>query len=704
MKQFRPNILASVMALSFTSWAIQAEQIDNDALETIVVQGTLTSTPLSEMASSITVWDDASIEQRHAQHLDDMLNRAANVNFASGASRGRFIQIRGIGERSQFVDPVNPSVGFIVDGINYSGLGAGASMFDVAQVEVFKGPNSTRFGADGLAGMINVISKEADARSSFDLQAGAANYNSWHLGAAAGGALTDSTNYRVSVHQNSSDGFIENTFLDRDDTQNIDEFSARAKFDWQASADLNINTVLHFIDVDNGYDAFSLDRDRTTLSDEPGFDRQKSKAAAVKAAYQGLNWADLQLQLSYLQADLGYAFDEDWSYVGIAPGWEYSTSDEYLRDRDNTSAEFKLTSKAGVTNRWTIGAYYADKDEALQRNFFDWDAYTDAQFFSDVAREDAAIFGEYQYHLSERSWLTSSLRLASQKLDYQDSNQIVTSVDDTDWGAQFSYHYQTDQQTMWYASALRSFKMGGVNGEALSKVDSAGFEEFRDLLLAHKAFKPESLLGLEFGVKGSNAAGDLSYDANVFYQWRDDIQYKNWFVKDQSFAGFYNNAADGTNYGIELQLGYQISEQVSGFANIGWLKTEINGISRQDGTTVKVINHREQAHAPEYQLNAGINWQLNSVLSWLVELDAKDTFYYSYSHDSRSDNVVLLHTSVDYQMGNWKVSLYARNLFDRTYANRGFFFGNDPRDEYLEHTYEQFGEPRRVGINVNYHY
>lgn len=704
MKQFKPTLLASLMALSLNSIATEAEQIDNDSLETIVVQGTLTSTPLSEMASSITVWDEVSIEQRHAQHLEQMLNRAANVNFASGASRGRFIQIRGIGERSQFVDPINPSVGFIVDGINYSGLGAGASMFDVAQVEVFKGPNSTRFGADGLAGMINVISKEADARSTVDLQAGVANYNSWHLGAAAGGALTDSTNFRVSVYQNRSDGFIENTYLDRDDTQNIDEFSARAKLDWQASSDLTIKTVLHFIDVDNGYDAFSLDRDRTTLSDQPGFDRQKSQAVAIKGGYQGLSWADLQLQLTHLDADLGYAFDEDWSYVGIAPGWEYSSTDEYLRDRKDQSLEFKFSSKAGIANRWTIGAYYADKDEDLQRNFFDWDAYTDAQFFSDVARQDAAIFAEYQYHLSERSWLTSSIRLSSQQLDYQDSNQVITSVDDTDWGAQFSYHYQVDAQTMLYASALRSFKMGGVNGEALSKVDSAGFEDFRDILLANTAFKPESLLGLELGAKGTNATGDLSYDANVFYQWRDDVQYKNWFVKEQSFAGFYNNAADGTNYGIEVQLGYQLSDQVSSFVNLGWLKTEINGISRQDGDAVYMIDHREQAHAPKYQLNAGVNWQISSAFSWLLELDAKDDFYYSYSHDSRSDKVVLVHTSLDYQLDNWKISLYARNLFDREYANRGFFFGNDPRDEYLEHTYEQFGEPRRFGIDVNYHF
>jgi iron complex outermembrane receptor protein len=43
-------------------------------------------------------------------------------------------------------------------------------------------------------------------------------------------------------------------------------------------------------------------------------------------------------------------------------------------------------------------------------------------------------------------------------------------------------------------------------------------------------------------------------------------------------------------------------------------------------------------------------------------------------------------------------------LFDKQYANRGFYFPNDPRDEYETHLYEQFGEPRRVGINFKYQY
>jgi len=184
------SIKYSVLALSSAlTQAAYANDIPD--IERVTVYGALSTTPLSEMPSSIDVISQLAIEQRHAQHLDEILNKAGNVNFATGASRGRFVQIRGIGERSQFVDPVNPSVGFLVDGINYSGMLAGASTFDVAQIEIFKGPNSARFGADGLAGMINVISTPTASQQTLNLQVGLANYNSWSIGAAAGGGWSD---------------------------------------------------------------------------------------------------------------------------------------------------------------------------------------------------------------------------------------------------------------------------------------------------------------------------------------------------------------------------------------------------------------------------------------------------------------------------------------------------------------------------------
>lgn len=706
--KFSKKPLASLISLCLINSYVSAQNIDTqlseqseqNELERIIVRGALSATPLSEMATSISVLNEQAIQDRQAQHLEDILNRAANVNFASGASRGRFVQIRGIGERSQFTDPINPSVGYLVDGINYSGLLAGASTFDIEQVEIFKGPNSARFGADGLAGMINVLSKDPSEQTSVNAQFGMANYGSWNVGAAVGGGLSDSVDYRLSVHQNTSDGFVENTWLGRDDTNGVDELTARAKLNWQATDKLSIKTVIHLIDVDNAYDTFSLDRDRTTLSDEPGVDTQESEAIGVTIDYQGLAWADVQLQSSFMQADLAYGFDEDWGYVGIAPGWEYSSTDYYFRDREDSTIQAKLISKNSEVNTWVLGWYFADKTEDLTREY----TWLSNPFESSVARIDSALFGQYKYVLSDTQWLTTSLRIASQKFDYDDSNLIDQEIDHTDWGAEVSYHQKAGDNSMLYLSLLRSYKMGGVNGQALSKAEDDDFADLQSYILNNAIFDAESLVGLEFGIKGTNDDGSLVLDFTTFYQERNDVQYKNSIVEGQSFVDVYDNAADGKNYGIEVSINYMLSDNVDVFTNIGYLKTEINGITRRDGDVTETINEREQAHAPSYHINAGLNWRVADNLNWLIEFDAKDEFFYSFSHDQQSDNIFIAHTSLDYQIENWQVSLYARNLFDKQYANRGFYFGNDPRDEYEGHLYEQFGEPRRVGINFKYQY
>ena len=95
--------------------------------------------------------DAEVISQRNSNHLEQILALAPNVNFAAGASRGRYFQIRGIGERSQFVDPLNPSVGTYVDGIDFTGFGGAATLLDINQVEVLRGSQGTRFGANALA-------------------------------------------------------------------------------------------------------------------------------------------------------------------------------------------------------------------------------------------------------------------------------------------------------------------------------------------------------------------------------------------------------------------------------------------------------------------------------------------------------------------------------------------------------------------------
>lgn len=86
-------------------------------------------------------------------------------------------------------------------------------------------------------------------------------------------------------------------------------------------------------------------------------------------------------------------------------------------------------------------------------------------------------------------------------------------------------------------------------------------------------------------------------------------------------------------------------------------------------------------------------------------MEGKDDFYFSNSHNSKSGSYVVYNASLAYQKDNWKVTLWGRNLFDKDYYTRGFFFDNTPPD-YSDNklTYKQFGDPRVVGLTVSYDY
>ena len=73
------------------------------------------------------------------QHFGDVLGLVPNLNWSAGTSRPRYFQLRGIGELEQFQGAPNSSVGFLIDDIDFSGIGMPATLFDVSQVEVLRG-------------------------------------------------------------------------------------------------------------------------------------------------------------------------------------------------------------------------------------------------------------------------------------------------------------------------------------------------------------------------------------------------------------------------------------------------------------------------------------------------------------------------------------------------------------------------------------
>lgn len=672
-------------------------------VERIEVRGTYRQQSLQKVAGSLVVVDEAQWQRQSAQHLEDILQGMGNVNFAAGASRGRFLQMRGIGERSEFVDTINPSVGVIVDGIDYSSVGL-SGLTDLAQIEVFRGPESSRFGAAAMAGTLYASSQDPwFDRSATTLSATVANYNSQQLQATHNAVFSEQVAARLTLDWQRSDGFIRNTFLQRDDTNNIDEKHLHGKVRYLASADLTIDTVWNHHHVDNGYDAFSLNNNRTTLSDQPGQDRQQINAFSVKADYRGLALMDSTTLITALLADTDYNYDEDWSFKAIHPE-AYSTFDRYVRDRQNVSVEQRFQSKADAQHHWVAGVYVAVQQTDLDRFYTDNFEASTSLFQSQFDRQQLALFGEYQWQLANDWQLTTGLRAERYSDDYADNAKA--SVDGDDWmlGGKVALNYSLDQDTQLYALVSRGYKAGGVNGEALLKLADARFNQYWDFLRRQSTFGAETLLNREIGIKQTAWSQRLVSRIALFSMLRHDMQVNGWINQGTRFAGYISNASQGANQGVEWEASWQATDNFRLQWSLALLDSEIRGYSALINKQLVSMEGRDQAHAPRRQTSLGWSWQMTERAALDMNWQYKAGYYYSDSHFFQAQDVDLLNMRWQYQWEQVNLSLWARNALNRDYGVRGFFFANDPRDGWSRQEWQQLGEPRRVGLTVRYEF
>ncbi len=716
--------LAVSSAFIFSSSVIADDNKAHDStIEVITVSSDFRQQNLLTTPASLSVLTDADAEQRNAQHLEELIAIAPNVNYASGSQRARYYQIRGIGERSQFKEPINPSVGMIVDDVDFTGIGSIATLFDISQVEIFRGPQGTRFGANALAGMINITTNSPTDEFEGAVKLDAGNYDSYGLGIALSGPASDDVNYRFAINKHVSDGFMDNVFLNTDDANNQNELNVRGKLSIAATNNLTIDLTGFYFDFNNGYDAFSLDNTRTTYSDELGFDDQETKALAAKFTYQGFEGFTLVSILSASDSDLGYGYDEDWAYVGISfpenienqdyAYWEYTSRDHYFREKSVQSVELRALSAAGNeifdgTTSWVTGIYFKKDDEDLNR------LHTKAakSFNSSFDTKSIAVYAQFDSQLNNQWSLITGLRVEQRDADYIKSDGFTDSLNDTMIGGKLVLSYQQSDSSFWYGSINRGYKAGGVNTDGT----------LPDNL---RSFDPEYLTNYELGYKVSLLDNDAYIRTAIFYMDRTDMQVKSSQIilsEDHSaeFTEYLGNAASGKNYGLEVESSWQVNDNINIYGSLGLLKTQFNDFTNANGQS---LSGEEQAHAPKYQFNIGINYQPTDAWLFNISIDGKDDFYLSdtryYDYDEsgsielgeaipdqdvKSKKIVLLNASISYLADNWQVKLWGRNLTDKNYVNRGYYWGNDPRDGYTAKQYTHLSEPLVFGVTVDYQF
>jgi outer membrane receptor protein involved in Fe transport len=694
-------------------------------LQEILVTATLRNTPAIEVPASVTVLDATTLRDAGRINFEDVLGLIPNLNWAGDTSLPRYFQLRGIGELQQYQGAPNPSVGFLIDDIDFSGLGTAGTLYDIDQIDVLRGPQATRYGANALAGLIYL--RSAEPTDGFygrvDLDGG--DYGTRSEGAVVSGPIDSlDSSFRLAAQHYYTDGYYHNLFLNREDTNRQDEYTVRAKWVYKPSDRLRVEINAMNIDIDNGYDAFAIDDSRNTESDQPGVDSQHSTGVSIRAHYLASDTVGFTAIAAYAKSIIKYSYDGDWGnavlWAPLATVYQYQEIQN--RDRTTQTIELRLGTEAGTGFGWLVGVYGNQLDESLtDLSLGDYQALgtpvdpaddqSDDVIESAYRARNVALYGELDGDLaSDLRWSIGmrgerwSANYRGTTTDFLGTNSsytngpvAVTSIESVTpaalspandlWGGHASLTYKLDSTQAIYATLSRGYKAGGFN---LSQ----------GLLPNQLSFNPESDVNLEAGYKADFLGHRLKINADVFYLRRHDAQLLTSFQSDPQnpdyFVYYTGNAVSGHNYGLESDVAWQATDRLTLGAHLGLLQSYFEDFDVQQGATGTIIQSvsRELPDAPHWQ--AAVNATYRDPRGPFARLDITGMGGYYFDlppNETSSSPYALANAKIGWETARWSAYLSGRNLLDKRYPVRGFYFGDVPPD-FSNQLYVQLGDPR----------
>ena len=679
----------------------------SEDIEEVIVQGNWRETRLIEEDSSVLVLSSKETQSAPIKHFENLSYLIPNLNFAASDSRARHFQIRGIGERSGYERTPNSAVGFLVDDIDYSGQGGIATTFDVDQIEVHRGPQGSRIGSSAMAGLIYIKTKEPTKEFEGVSEITTGAYGTRNVGIAFGGSAQDDNEdftYRIALRKDYSDGFRKNLYSGRSDASKKDESTFRLKANWEINSESTIKFLMTQIDLDDPADIWTIDGSLNTLSDRPGMDSQKTDAYGIKFFHETDNF-EFQSLTSVTDTNVVLSYDADWGNPATHAPYIYDYFSETQRKRETFSQEFRFLSNladldVNKRSEWVLGLHFFESKETNLKNddgiYGDpLDPYgpyiSESSSTSKFSVDNFSIFGNLNYLINDSTTFSLGARWEDSESTYSDSFGESLNPSDKISGGKISINKILKQDTNIFISIARGYNQGGFNLNLGLDPNSINSNLYYD---------PEFLTNYELGLNSKIVNLNMNLAAVIFHSDRKDQQV---LISTQvdptdpnTFTFLTQNAAEGTNNGIELEIDFQLSDNLDIFFNFGLLKTQIkNWKSRPD------LQGRAQAHAPEKSYAIGFNWNLTEQSNLSFDVVGKSSFYYSDSHNNRSKSYFLTNLSYSYFSGQWTYSIWGRNIFDEYYSTRGFYFGNEAPN-FIDTLYERHGDPRHMGVTVRY--
>ena len=685
-----------------------------DSAGEIVVTAQRRTERVTDVPISITVANQAQLQRQQVNTLND-LNRVApslEIQQAPGQNTGGGGSIRGLGTQTFSAGAV-ASVGLVVDQVSQGNANI-ADLFDVARIEVLKGPQGTLFGLTTSAGVINITTNAPDpsrfaaivhSELSHDGTAGS-RFGNQVVQGVVNVPLADNAAIRVSGLLNRRQGVDRNAYTG--DLNDTNRYGGRARLLWKPTDTLTVNLIGDYTQnrVYNGGDFFTFVK--TAGAGEVAFGGALVDPVGITSRLAscgvtvGVGNRDFCTRQTFSDRFRNYGGSLQVDYAagpftvtsitaarraeerGLGAATNVFRADPLELQVQNgpvdrrltlVTQEVRLSSPAHEPVEYTVGVFASHQEEKrtpeslsvtltpfpglnipIVRSLGANDTITD---------NSMAVFGQATIHLAPKFRLITGARYTAEdislrryNLDLGTANNFQRQALGTD---RFSYRvgaqYDLAPRTMVYATVSRGYKGGQIATPSLP--------------LTPYVVKPEIPQDYELGLK-TTLFGSWVLDANAFYDKVKSFQLQQCTVNPATAAiSCVQTNVDGVkSRGAEINLFGRVFEGLS--VNTGFIFAKATFPKNSLGTDGTNIGGSQLPYAPKYKFTFSGEYEhpVSEAFKGFVAGDAVWKSRIRYESNSLRETSYQAHWLVGGRVGvrtaddRYALAIFARNLFD----------------------------------------
>lgn len=667
-------------------------------LGTLVVRGELQERDIQDSQTSVTIVRGQELEQRGDQGILQLSERAPNVTQPDALG---LFSIRGIAQ-NPIVGGSGPTISVQVDGAEIQNGNSLFPTWDVEQVEVLRGPQSTQQGRNALAGAVIIRTRDPEYVNEYRLRAGLDSKGSYQGALSFNQILVEgSAALRITGEYSRSDGYVDNTTLGINDGDRTDLDSFRAKLRINPTDNFDMILSYSYQNTFQGdgrirNDLFPPDRIKETNLDE--FGETKDEVYGLRLGYDFNPNLRLESETTFYQREGRNIIDLDRS--SLDDGFSDSRSEVESIEQDLRL----LIDGPGYSG--VLGLFYFEEDLRIAGTGrtrgslvpvpLPPGVFAVAETSNIRETENWAVFGEVELDadrfLPGLSFILGG-RYDNERQKSRSRGNIFLEPGPTPPFPPFG-ESETATSTRYDVfipkiGVIYEIREGLTTSFTYQEGYRAGGATVRLFGVEEGEFDPEFTQNYEFALRGEFMNGALITNANLFYtRWIDQQ-----VVRFGDFGGidtFIENAGESELFGGEFTIDYAATNALDLYAAIGYVETKyLDYITGNDNFT-----GNEFPGAPRWTGAIGGTYRFANGLTLGLDASFTDDAFAGPANNplNKSDSRLLVNSQLTYERGDLLAGLYVRNLFDEDYAFS--------RSGSIART----GEPRTIGAYVEYRF